>query len=145
MSTKGLEDKYLRTYYKWLQLKKWDTNYYHVGNELPVYNKRMQRFAANLTHKGKKPGFPDIVIFEQHQDYGALFIELKTEKGSASLAQLAFLSNANNNGYLGCVAFGLDAAMKITEWYMGGDKTPPPLIKKTRTRQKIEFEVLEVR
>ena len=144
MSTRGLEDKKLRTYYKWLQLNKWDANYHHVGNELPAYTPEMKRFAANLTHKGKKPGFADIVIFEQKQGYGALFIELKTKKGSASLHQLAFLHNANNNGYLGVVAFGLDAAIEITEWYMKEKDEPLPVNRVTRTRSGVEFEVLEI-
>lgn len=144
MSTRGLEDKYLRNYYKWLKINKWDSNYHHVGNELPAYTMEMKRFAANLKHKGKKSGFPDIVIFEQHNGYGALFIELKTSKGTASLAQLAFLSNANNNGYLACVAFGFDEAKKITKWYMNDSKEPMPIKKIIRKRQGIEFEALEV-
>lgn len=144
MSVKGLEDKYLRTYYKWLQANSWSANYHHVGNELPAYTPQMKRFAANLAHKGKKPGFADIVILEQKQGYGALFIELKTEKGNASLEQLAFLHNANNNGYLGVVAFGLDAAVEITKWYMLEKETPLPVKKVTRKRNGIEFEVLEI-
>lgn len=128
------EDKQLQTYYKWLRLKKWDTNYHHVGNELPANNPAMKQFAAIMRHKGKKRGFADIVILEQHNGYGALFIELKTKKGSASLEQLAFLHNVNNNGYLGVVAFGLEAAIKITEWYMGNSKEPIPVILKDRTR-----------
>ncbi len=142
-STRGLEDKYLRTYYKYLQVKKWDTNYHHVGNELPAYSKEMQRFAANLKHKGKKSGFSDIVILEQKQGYGALFIELKTEKGRASLEQLAFLHNVNNNGYLGVIAYGLDAAIKITEWYMQELHTPLPVKMRKQTEKGIKFEYME--
>ena len=85
-----------------------------------------------------------MVIFEQKQGYGALFIELKTKKGSASLHQLAFLHNANNNGYLGVVAFGLDAAIEITEWYMKEKDEPLPVKRVTRTRSGVEFEVLEI-
>lgn len=137
---KGVEDNHLRTYYKWLILKRWDINYHHVGNELPAGDAKMKRFAANLKHKGKKPGFADITILEQKNGYGALFIELKTETGSASLEQLAFLHNVNNNGYLGVVAFGLDAAMKITEWYMNESKEPMPIILKNRKRAGHVFE-----
>lgn len=144
MSTRGLEDKYLRTYHKWLKTKRWDTNYHHVAGELPATTAPMRRFVANLNHKGKKPGFADIVILEQKHGYGALFIELKTDKGSASLHQLAFLNNVNNNGYFGVVAFGLDAAIKVTEWYMG-DKPKPNIEIKTRTRNGYKFRVLEVR
>ncbi len=144
MSTKGLEDKYLRTYYKWLQANRWDANYHHYPAELPTYTLEMKRFAAHLKHKGKSSGFSDIVILEQKQGYGALFIELKTEKGNASLEQLAFLHNVNNNGYLGVVAFGLDAAVEITEWYMQELNTPLPVKKVVRKRKGIEFEVLEI-
>ena len=140
MSTKGLEDKYLRTYYQWLQANRWDANYHHYPAELPTYTLEMKRFAAHLKHKGKSSGFSDIVILEQKNGYGALFIELKTETGSASLEQLAFLHNVNNNGYLGVVAFGLDAAMKITEWYMNESKEPMPVILKNRTRSGHVFE-----
>lgn len=144
MTRKRTEDRSLETYYKWLKLKKWDTNYHHFPNELPANNKSMQIFAANLKRKGKKSGFSDIVILEQHQGYGALFIELKTLKGSPTLHQLAFLHNVNNNGYLGCVAYGLDAAIEITEWYMGNKTSPIPLIKRKRKRNNIEFDVLEI-
>lgn len=144
MTRKRTEDRSLETYYKWLKLKKWDANYHHFPNELPANNKSMQIFAANLKRKGKKSGFSDIVILEQHQGYGALFIELKTSKGSPTLHQLAFLHNVNNNGYLGCVAYGLDAAMEITEWYMGNKTSPIPLIKRKRKRNNIEFDVLEI-
>ena len=144
MTTKGLEDKSLRAYYKWLKLNKWDTNYYHVANELPAYSKEMQRFAANLKHKGKKSGVADIIIFEQHNGYGALFIELKTPTGKASLEQLVFLSNANNNGYLGCVAYSFDEAMKITKWYMKDSTDPMPIKIVNRKVKGIEFKVLEV-
>ncbi len=144
MSTRGLEDKKLRTYYKYLQRRKWDANYHHYPAELPTYTPQLRRFAANLQHKGKKSGFSDIMILEQKQGYGALFIELKTEKGNASLEQLAFLHNVNNNGYLGVVAFGLDAAVEITEWYMQELHTPLPVKKVVRKRKGIEFEVLEI-
>lgn len=144
-SSRGVEDADLRRYYKYLKLKRWDANYYHVANELPATTPQQKRFAATLVHKGKKPGFSDIVILESHQGYGALFIELKTKTGIASMAQLAFLSNANNNGYLGCVAFGYDEAIKITNWYMSDSKEPMPLYRRTRTASKIKFEnVLEV-
>ena len=140
-----LEDEYLRTYYKWLRVMRWDANYHHYPAEIPTYNEpRMNRFVANLGHKGKKKGFSDIVILEQKQGYGALFIELKTETGRASMEQLAFLSNCNNNGYLGVVAFGLDAAVEITKWYMGESKEPLPVTKRTRTAEGIKFDVLEV-
>lgn len=145
MSTRGLEDKYLRTYYQWLQANRWDANYHHYPAELPTYTLEMKRFAAHLKHKGKSSGFSDIVILEQKQGYGALFIELKTEKGIASLNQLAFLHNANNNGYLGVIAFGLEAAMKITEWYMNESNEPLPAERMTRERQGIPFITLEVR
>ena len=144
MTTRGLEDKYLRTYYKWLKSKGWDNNYHHVAGELPANTPQMKRFVSNLTYKGKKPGFADITILEQKQGYGALFIELKTEKGIASLNQLAFLHNANNNGYLGVIAFGLEAAMKITEWYMNESNEPLPAERMTRQREGIPFITLEV-
>lgn len=144
MSTKGLEDKKLRTYYKYLQRRKWDANYHHYPAELPTYTPQLRRFAANLQHKGKKSGFSDIMILEQKQGYGALFIELKTQTGSPSIHQLAFLHNANNNGYLGVVAYGLDAAVEITDWYMLEKDEPLPVKKVVRKRQKIPFEVLEI-
>lgn len=144
-SSRGVEDRDLRNYYKYLKLKRWDANYYHVANELPATTPQQKRFAATLVHKGKKKGFPDIVILEQRRGYGALFIELKTPNGSTSMAQHAFMHNANNNGYLGCIAFGYDQAVKITNWYMGDSDEPMPLLKRSRTAQGMKFEnVLEV-
>lgn len=143
MTIKGLEDKYLRSYYKWLQSKRWDTNYYHVANELP--GKNLGAFSNNLKLKGKKKGWSDISILESRHEYGHLYIELKTDKGSASFEQLAFLHNRNNNGDLGVVAFGLEAAIKITEWYMTDSTEPLPVIYKDRKRGGHTFEnVLEV-
>lgn len=140
MSVRGQEDKSLREYHKWLQYKGWDANYHHVGNELPASTPQMKRFASNLYYKGKKPGFADITILEQKQGYGALFIELKTKNGSASIHQLGFLSNVNNNGYLGVIAFGLDAAKKITEWYMNELDSPLPVVVKKRKRNGLVFD-----
>lgn len=144
MTRRREEDRSLEAYYKWLQLKGWSANYHHVGNELPVYSKEMQIFAANLKRKGKKAGFSDILILEQHQGYGALFIELKTIRGRASFEQLAFLHNVNNNGYLGVVAFGIDSAKRITKWYMQNQQLPPPFIIKKRKSKGIDFDSLEV-
>lgn len=141
---KRTEDRSLETYYKWLQAKRWATNYYHYPAEIPAYNKSMTIFIAGLKRKGKKAGFSDIVILEPHQGYSALFIELKTKTGTPTLEQCAFISNVNNNGFLGCVAYGLDAAIKLTEWYMGESQTPPPFKKVTRKRKQIDFEILEI-
>lgn len=144
-SSRGVEDADLRRYYKYLQSKKWDTNYYHVGNEFNANTPQQKRFAASLKQKGKKPGFPDIVIFEQKQGYAGLFIELKTSTGTASREQLIFLHNANNNGYLACVAFGYGEAVKITNWYMDESTEPIPLYSRSRTASKMTFDnVLEV-
>lgn len=144
-STKGLEDKKLRAYYKWLKAKKWDANYFHVANELPVYDEKMVRFAANLKHKGKKPGVSDIVIFEEHQGYNTLWIELKTTDGKPSLQQLAFLHNRNNNGSLAVMAYGLQEAKDMTEWYMKNSKKKPPYKEVVEEMNGIKFKVLEVR
>lgn len=148
MTQKRTEDKSLETYYKWLRLKKWDANYNHFPAEIPIYTtnneRRMKIFIAGLKRKGKKAGFSDIVILEPHQGYSALFIELKTKTGTPTLEQCAFISNVNNNGFLGCVAYGLDAAMEVTEWYMGDKTSPSPLKKVIRKRKGIDFEILEV-
>lgn len=144
MSRRRDEDRDLEAYYKWLQLMKWDTNYYHMANEFPANTTQLKIYASNLKRKGKKSGFSDIVILEQKQGYGALFIELKTKTGRPSLAQYIFLNNVNNNGYLGVVAFGLDDAMKITKWYMQKTHEPLPVKIKERTSSGIKFQSMEV-
>lgn len=137
------EDRSLLAYHKWLRNKGWDANYHHVGNELPATTPQMKKFTSILKQKGKKPGFPDITIFEQNENYPVLFIELKTAKGRLSTAQLVFLANANKQGYLAVAAYGLEQAQRITEWYMTDSKEPLPIKHRKQTSDGIPFEYME--
>lgn len=141
MPRQRLEDKSLEEYFKWLKSKKWDTNFYHMPNELPANDKSMMIYAMNLKRKGKKAGYADGQILEQHNGYGALFIEFKTKTGSPTFEQLVFLHNTTNNGYLSCIAHSLEEAKKITTWYMENQKTEPPLSLKEFKRKGIPFIV----
>ncbi len=133
------EDIHLEAYFKWLQDMKWDSNAFHVPNENMIGG----AYGATRKRKGVKSGVSDVLIDEAHQGKHGLRIELKAHNGTISFDQLVFLHNENNNGYLAVVAFGLQAAVNITVWYMNNGGLMPVKRKKCK-RNGIPFEYLQV-
>ena len=78
------------------------------------------RTAVKMKAAGYKKGTPDIMIFEPRGDYHALFIELKTKKGTASKEQKQWIEYLSHRGYKAAICKGLDAALDtINDYIMG--------------------------
>lgn len=66
---------------------------------IPNGGKRNAREAEQFKKMGTKAGFPDLALFKKKGDYGALFIEMKAEKGSISDKQENVLASLQKLGY----------------------------------------------
>jgi hypothetical protein len=139
MKRNRAEDIALEKYFRWLERENLNANAYHVPNELPMGG----AYAATLKRKGKKAGVSDIIIDVARKKYHGLRIEMKAPGGPVSFAQLVFMHNERNNGYLAVVAHGFEKAVEVTEWYFDDRRSAVdgvPLANKKTKRKGIEFE-----
>lgn len=71
---------------------------------------------------GYSNGCPDLYIFEPHNGYHGLFIEMKVadrRKGRLSNTQERWLRRLRERGYCARVAFGRHEAKRIIDEYFG--------------------------
>lgn len=68
---------------------------------------------------GYHNGIPDLVVYNWHPQYRALFIELKTPTGRLSYAQAVTGKALAENGYLVTVAHSVEDAKTIIDLYLG--------------------------
>lgn len=84
----------------------------HVPNE----GIRSRRTGSRLKKEGMKAGAPDIIILESPpaQPFArGIMIEMKRVKGSTvTQNQMTFLNRAYTNGWLTCIAYGADEAIR---------------------------------
>ena len=78
--------------------------------------------AVNLKKSGTKSGVPDICLPVIRGEYGALYIEMKSDKGKASPQQTVWIDYLNTNGYKAVVCRGSGEAIDIILKYLKGDK-----------------------
>lgn len=67
---------------------------------------------------GYSKGFPDIAILWPHKGYHGLFIEMKTETGSSTPEQKAWIDRLNEKGYLAKICKGFDEAKSTIDFYL---------------------------
>lgn len=72
----------------------------------------------HLKEQGVKKGVPDLCLPVPRGQYGALFIELKTEKGKTSEAQDWWIRELNKVGCFAEVCHGWESAVRVLEWYL---------------------------
>ena len=78
--------------------------------------------AMKLQRTGVKSGVPDICIPVMRGEFGALYIEMKRQKGGkVSETQEEWLLYLSSSGYMAKVANGFDHARKIVESYLSLD------------------------
>lgn len=110
------EHQMQKAYFEWLKIK--NKNVYEMTFAIPNGGQRDIRVARKLKAEGVKAGVPDIFIAIPQKHYHGLFIEAKTEKGSAPTeSQLDWLDRLDKKGYKAAVCFGLDEMIKETEDY----------------------------
>ena len=67
---------------------------------------------------GNLAGFPDLEILEKSNDYGALYIELKTKKGRLSQFQKDVIHKLNEKGYLALKVDDFELFKKTVKDYL---------------------------
>ena len=87
--------------------------WFHVPNGARLGGRRGAAVAAaQLKAQGLTPGVSDLILIHERQPYA---LELKAPKGRASEAQEQFLSDFENAGGKGSIAYGLDEAIEVLE------------------------------
>lgn len=76
--------------------------------------------AAHLKAQGVKRGIPDLCLPVARHGYHGLFMEMKTPKGRVSSEQKWWDAKLTEQGYLWCVCYGWEEAVKTLEWYLEG-------------------------
>lgn len=90
---------------------------YHVPNG----GYRTKATAARLKASGVKAGVPDMCLPVPRRGYHGLYIELKrTDGGTVSPAQKAWIQALNDNGYLAVICKGAGSAIATLMQYLGG-------------------------
>ena len=87
---------------------------FHIPNErhcTPQQGKMLQLM-------GVKRGVPDLFLPAPRSQYHGLWIEMKTETGTASVDQKWWGERLTEQGYLWCVCRGWETAVKVLEWYL---------------------------
>ena len=90
----------------------------HVANE----RKATKKQGVRLKKKGVKPGVPDCFVFEPRGPYKGLVIELKIKPNKLTAHQKKWLSDLQNRGWAGSVAYSFDQVKTIIDNYL---KLPP--------------------
>lgn len=85
---------------------------------IPNGGRRNKVTAAQLKAEGVLPGIPDLMLAYPRGEKAGLFLELKTERGSASKAQKEAMSALSGHGYAVQVAKGYEAAKAVIIDYL---------------------------
>jgi hypothetical protein len=74
--------------------------------------------AKLLPQMGYKAGTPDLFLAYPHKHYHGLFLELKTERGKASIAQIEIRDRLRQQGYCAEIVQGFDETVRVIETYL---------------------------
>jgi VRR-NUC domain-containing protein len=101
---------------------------------VPNGGDRNLRVARKLKAEGVLAGVADLCLPAARRGYHGLYIEMKSEKGSATKEQKNFLRGVSAEGYCAVIAHGVDEAKAILEWYVGAADHEPLALKTTLIR-----------
>lgn len=73
---------------------------------------------AKFKEMGTLAGFPDLIILSANKGYGALFIELKSDKGRQSECQKRFQEYCENRCYAYSVVRSVDDFVNVVRSYL---------------------------
>lgn len=85
---------------------------------VPNGGKRNIREAARFKRLGVTAGFPDLALFYPANGFHALFIEMKSEKGTLSASQKEMIEKLASLGYKCEVINSIELFIKIVENYL---------------------------
>jgi len=88
---------------------------------IPNGGKRDAKEAYFLKLSGVKAGVPDMFFAAARHGWHGLFIELKVGKNKLTKSQEKWLGDLRRLGYAAVMCVGYDEAIKIINWYYGGD------------------------
>lgn len=86
--------------------------WWHTPNGAKLGGKNPARHGAIMKSLGMRPGVSDLILLHAGRFYA---LELKSEGGRATEAQLEFISDVNEAGGYGMIAEGVDSALRILE------------------------------
>lgn len=90
----------------------------NAGGFTGGYKKNMLR-VMSMRREGVKKGVPDLFLPVPRGKYHGLFIEMKTEKGKASIEQKHWINRLSEQGFWCEVCPGFEAAKQTIERYLG--------------------------
>lgn len=85
---------------------------------IPNGGKRDALTGERMRREGVRPGFPDLGLPIPRGSYHGLFLELKTQTGRCSKAQLGWHHQLARHGYLVVVARGWQQAADALQAYL---------------------------
>ncbi|QFT40043.1 VRR-NUC domain protein (plasmid) [Vibrio sp. THAF191c] len=108
----------------WLQVRIFYTlevdypDEYEFAFAVPNGGHRSKRSASLISYEGQKKGTPDVFIPIPKGIYHGMFLEVKTEKGTASKDQKSKAELYRQMGYYVVIAKGYDACMaQLTQYF----------------------------
>ncbi len=111
--------------FRWAKMQEAVCPELRMLHAIPNGGKRDKAVAARLRDEGVKPGVPDICLPVPRGAYHALYIELKRRaiKGAQSAgrptdAQKTWLDGLSKHGYMACVCYGAEEAIRIIKRYV---------------------------
>jgi hypothetical protein len=90
---------------------------------VPNGGKRHIKVAQKLKAEGTRAGVPDLILPVARLPFHGLFIEMKVAGNKPSDAQIWWLSNLNQQGYLATVCYGADQAIEVLINYIRHGQT----------------------
>ena len=85
---------------------------------IPNGGKRAYKEAYFLKKSGVSSGVPDLFVAYPNRKYHGLFIEMKYGKNKPTENQKKWIDYLNSVGYLACVCYGANEAIKLINEYV---------------------------
>lgn len=101
---------------RWFKLQY--PQYAHNLFAVPNGSKRDAVTAARLKEEGVLAGVSDLILLKSNRFYGALLIEMKTDKGRQSPAQKEWETRITADGYKYVVVRSLEEFIKVVTDYL---------------------------
>ncbi|WP_300878001.1 VRR-NUC domain-containing protein [uncultured Bacteroides sp.] len=101
---------------RWFKLQY--PQYAHSLFAVPNGSKRDAVTAARLKEEGVLAGVSDLILLKSNRFYGALLIEMKTDKGRQSPAQKEWEARITADGYKYVIVRSLEEFIKVIKEYL---------------------------
>lgn len=107
--------------FNWAHLREWEYPELELMYHTPNGERRDARTGAILKAMGVKRGVPDVCLPVKRGEFGALYIELKADKGRLSDAQKKYINGLESAGNCVRVCRSWNEAAEIIEKYLKGE------------------------